>query len=144
MLVVPGALVQPLDDPAEAFGGRGARVPLQGVHAETGEAHDKIVWRRPAVSPRHESQEGVVDRLAAVLCVRVEEAVHQLGCPRYPRESAVEGNVHRLRRRRLDRLVEALPCEDVRLRHAAGPGQPGVQKGQTGLSPAERWVSLAG
>jgi hypothetical protein len=144
MLVVPGALVQPLDDPAEAFGRHGARVPLQGVHAETSEADDKIVWRRPAVSARHESKEGVVDCLAAVLCVRVEEAVHQLGCPRYPREAPVQGSVDRLRRRRPDRLVETLPCEDVRLRHAAGPGQPGVQEGQTGLSLAKRWVSLAG
>jgi hypothetical protein len=55
MLVVPGALVQPLDDPAEAFCRHRARASLQGVDAETGEADDKVVWRRPAVSARHES-----------------------------------------------------------------------------------------
>src|SRR5215212_4333996 len=82
VLVVLGALVQPFDDPAEAFYRRGARVALQGVHAETGEAHDKVVWRRPPVSARQESQEGVVDCLAAILRVRVEEAVHQVGRPR--------------------------------------------------------------
>ena len=70
-----GALLQPLDDPAEAFGRHGARIPLQGVHAETGEAHDEVVGRRPVVSARQEPQEGVIDRLAAVL--RPPEGVDQ-------------------------------------------------------------------
>src|SRR5215213_388780 len=113
MLAVLCALMQALNDQAETFDRRGARVPLQRVHAETGEAHDKVVWRRPRVSARQQSQQGVVDCLAAVLCVGVEEVVHQVGYPRYSRKSPVERSVHRLRRSRLDGLLETLPCEDL-------------------------------
>src|SRR6266567_4802569 len=41
MLIALGVFVQPLDDPVEAFDRRGAWVPLQCVHAEAGDSHDK-------------------------------------------------------------------------------------------------------
>jgi hypothetical protein len=51
MLIVVGAFLQPLDDPVEAFNRRGAGAPLQCVHAQTGDAHDKVLGRRPQVGP---------------------------------------------------------------------------------------------
>jgi hypothetical protein len=144
MLVVLSAFVQPLDDPAEAFDRHGARTPLQCVHAEASDSHNKVVRRRPQVRARQEPQEGVVDGLAAVLCIRVEEVIHQPDGPRYPREPAVQGSIHCLRRHGLDGPVKTLPCEHISFRHTAGSGQPRVKEGQTGLSASERRVSLAG